>query len=633
MTALFVMPLSLRVMASARREGNAMPQFEQRDEFSAAECERIQKLNMPLLSKLYIKIPLAKQRETLKKWRFPRDLQPEDPHIADILHMLLQFSVMTHLLCDRIDNSLSFLERQLRLARKTSSPKEQEFISQLHQGFRFCGRIIEYSAQVEDLVCVEDKLSKRAIWIYSPNLLAGDDKDYLTGYAFNAHGNTRVHHTTGPALWLPGALQTPQGLLAELLETSPLPTDIFWQKLLRQYFKHDFPLAIARRFQGNDFLSQASIPEPDSFTFFNTQSQVPALSKMITLNPSNPVDQCIMKWHSDESDVVRNRIRLYANLHVLSYLLELHFISGGAYQKPIEQATKAALFIVAETLIARDAAGLASRNASAGQINAHVSRDINRGALPPKALKLIEAVTSSVNQSFETQRSSDNPEIAKVIARIEALQMRTTERGFSEQEAYFAAEKLAELLDRYGSELEAQTIVQLPTQAVKIDTQRKRMAPKYFTIKAVTEFCDCSYWIESDTDGILTYIIFGLRQDSYAAQALFELIEQTFNTERESFQATTTYLSHDRGGRRAALHAFEHGLATRITMRLSEIKQASRAKHPSSTGTDLVIIKEQKIQSDLDLLGYDFKRKSLNRTVSDMQAFDEGYQRGENFDI
>ena len=610
-----------------------MTQCDNKDEFSAAECARILELTVPLLSKIYMKIPLAKQRETLKKWRYPRDLQPEDPHIAEILDLLLNFSVMTHLLCDRTDKGVSFLERQLRLARKASSSKDIEFLLQLDQGFRFCGPIIDYNEETKDLVCIQDHLSKRAIWIFSPGLIAGAQNDYLTGYAFKAGGNMTVHHTIGPALWLPATLQTAQGPLGDLLETSTPLTDLFWQKLLRHYFKNILPLAIVLRLQGTDIFSKTSLPEPDGPALFTATAQGPSLSQQIELSPSDPVDHCILNWGSDERDVIANRLRLYANLDVLSYMLDLHFVSGETKQQLIERASKDALLIVAETLIARDGAGLQTRNASAAQIHAHVSQDVKRGYLPRQALELIKTVTSSIGQSTETQRSSDNPEIAKVIARIEALEMRTTDRGFSEQEAYFAAEKLADLLDRYGSELEENTIVTFPTQAVKIDTQRKRLAPKYFTVKAVAEFCDCKHWLERDSHGYLAYVIFGLRQDSYAAQALFDLIEQMFNTEREAFQSTDIYLSHDRGGRRAAMHAFEHGLATRINLRLMEIKQASRAKHPSTTGTDLIVIKDVKINHDLDRLGYDFQTKPLNRSVSDLKAFDEGFQRGENFDI
>ncbi|MEN8742861.1 MAG: hypothetical protein ABF308_24210, partial [Phaeobacter gallaeciensis] len=287
----------------------------------------------------------------------------------------------------------------------------------------------------------------------------------------------------------------------------------------------------------------------------------------------------------------------------------------------------------AETLIARDSAGIRSRNASAAQIHVGVQNFVAKGDIPRKGIAIIEDITNAIAQSGQTKRSSSNPEVAKVIARIEALEMRTTDRGFNEQEAYLAAQKLADLLDKYSAEIEEKSIVEYPTEAVLIETGRKRLAPVYYTMHAVAVFCDCKHWLQKGHDELLTFHIFGLRQDSYAAQALFELIEQMFERERQEFQMSDIYREHDRGGRKAALHAFEHGLANRITQRLDEIKQESREKTQASTGRDLVVLKDRKIEEDLELLGMEFMRKSLSRTISDVTAFEEGYRRGESFSL
>jgi len=603
-------------------------------EVSAAECERNQDILTQLLSPFFSKIPEVKVISTLKKWRYPRDLLPEDQATAVLLDMFLQFAVMNHLAFDKNDAGLSFLDRQLRLAKKSASKAEVEFLVQLQKGARFCGPIIDHTDEIIDMVCIDDKISNHPLWIYSPGLLCGDEDDYLTGFAFKFQDENVFHHTTAPAFWLPRTLSTGAGELNSLLDAPTPPSDLFWQKLLRRYFKQDFPLQLDRRFSK----AGRSSPSPDLFEDFSKSepfgpAQTTETLRRIRLDPSDPVENCILEWRSEGNVAARDRLRLYASLDVLIYVLQLHLASEESRQLNIATASKEALFILAETLIARDSAGIMTRNASTAQIRERVSDFIIKGDIPQKGLKIIEEINKSVGQSQETKRTSDNPEVAKVISRIEALEMRTTDRGFSEQEAYLAAQKLADLLDRYGSELEDQTIVEYPTEAIRIETARKRMAPVHHTVHAVAAFCDCKHWIERGTDSLLTLHVFGLRQDSYAAQALFDLIQQMFKRERQEFQESEAYQMHDRGGRKAALHAFEHGLATRITLRLREIKQTSREKLHSSTGRDLVLLKDQKIEEDLELLGLDFQFKSLSRSVSDMEAFEEGFRRGEDFDI
>lgn len=354
----------------------------------------------------------------------------------------------------------------------------------------------------------------------------------------------------------------------------------------------------------------------------------------IRLDPNDPVENCLLTWKtSDGRGAGRERIRLHAALDVLCYVLHVHLAAEAAQQTTIADVAKEALFVLAETLIARDSAGIRTRNASAAQIHACVRDLIAKGDLPPKGIALIEDITYSITQSGQSKRSSSNPEVAKVITRIEALEMRTTDRGFSEQEAYLAAQKLADLLDRYGAEIEEESIVEYPTEAVLIETGRKRLAPVYHTVRAVAVFCDCKHWIQKDYDALLTFHIFGLRQDSYAAQALFELIEQMFERERQEFQMSEAYRKHDRGGRKAALHAFEHGLAIRIAQRLDEIKQESRNRVQASTGRDLVVLKDRKIEEDLELLGLEFSFRSLHRSITDVEAYEEGFRRGESFSI
>lgn len=606
------------------------------DEISQVHCLHGQEELKHNLSTVMSKVPPVKIIATLKKWRCARDIMPRDEMVADLLDLFLQVVVQNHLAFDRIGGEISFLDRQIRLARKSGARADLEFLTKLHQSFVFCGPLLDYSENIEHLVCIDDRISARPIWIYSPGLIGGDTEDFITGRAIKLEEQSILHHTSGPAFWLPSTLNTPKGRLCDILGTPVACSDTFWSKLLRSYFKQDFPRLLAQKFLGEaDFSPELLdlLGLPGNPTLFDLPQKVPPAPR-IRLDPANPVEHCLLTWTSSDGLATgRDRIRLHASLEVLCYVLHVQLGAEDAQQMTIAEAAKEALFVLAETLIARDSAGIRSRNASAAQIHADVQNFVAKGGIPRKGIAIIEDITNAIAQSGQTKRSSSNPEVAKVIARIEALEMRTTDRGFSEQEAYLAAQKLADLLDKYSAEIEETSIVEYPTEAVLIETGRKRMAPVYYTMHAVAVFCDCKHWLQKGHDELLTFHIFGLRQDSYAAQALFELIKQMFERERQEFQMSDIYREHDRGGRKAALHAFEHGLANRITQRLDEIKQESREKTQASTGRDLVVLKDRKIEEDLELLGMEFTRKSLSRTISDVTAFEEGYRRGESFSI
>lgn len=621
------------------------------DEISQAYCLSGQEVLKHNLARLLSKIPPVKYIAMLKKWRCARDMMPQDPMSAALLDLLLQMTVRNHLAFDRIDGQISFLDRQIRLAQKSKGQESGadtalDFLHILQQSFVFCGPLVNYSKTIAQLVCVDDRISARQIWIYSPGMVVGDSADYITGRAIPIMAQSILYHTSGPVFWLPNTIETPKGRLSDLLGSDVVRSDMFWSKLLRSYFKQDFPRLLERRYAGGaDFPAEhaALLDGPEGLapeilaalrpSSFDLPQMAPPAPR-ITLDPADPVENCLLNWTGAETGAVgRDRIRLHASLKVLCIVLHIHLEAETAHQTAIAEVAKEAVFILAETLIARDSAGIRTRNADAARIRASVRKHVATGDIPPKGIAIIEDITNTILQSGQSTRSSNDPEVAKIIARIAALEMRTTDRGFSEQEAYLAARKLSDLLNKYGDEIEATSIVEYPTEAVQIETGRKRRAPVYYTMRAVAAFCDCKHWVQKDHDGVLTYHIFGLRQDSYAAQSLFELIEQMFERERQEFQMSDAYRAYDRGGRKAALHAFEHGLANRITQRLDEIKHESREKAQSSNGRDLVVLKDRKIEEDLDLLGMAFSSRALTRTISDTAAFEEGYRRGENFNI
>src|SRR3984893_2613560 len=63
-------------------------------------------------------------------------------------------------------------------------------------------------------------------------------------------------------------------------------------------------------------------------------------------------------------------------------------------------------------------------------------------------------------------------DLARVIQRIQALRAKTVDQGCTEQEALASANKVAELLDRYGLSLSEIELRRQVCEGIGIDTER-----------------------------------------------------------------------------------------------------------------------------------------------------------------
>ena len=74
---------------------------------------------------------------------------------------------------------------------------------------------------------------------------------------------------------------------------------------------------------------------------------------------------------------------------------------------------------------------------------------------------------------------------------MEGLRAKTVEQGCTEQEALAAAEKVAELLDRYGLSLSTIELHRQACQGVGIDTGPRRLGPVDECVPTIATFFDC----------------------------------------------------------------------------------------------------------------------------------------------
>ena len=225
-------------------------------------------------------------------------------------------------------------------------------------------------------------------------------------------------------------------------------------------------------------------------------------------------------------------------------------------------------------------------------------------------------------------------DLARVIARIRALRAKTVDQGCTEEEAVSAADKVAELLDRYGLSLGETDIRHQPCLGVGIDSTRKRMGPLDECVPAIAHFCDCRAWNERTPAGTIRSMFFGLPADVEAAQYLFERVATALETETAGFRKGNLYAGLAGGGRQKATTSFQLGLARGICGKLDARKRDRDTKTFQLTGRDLVPVKADVVEEELAKLGMSFTTKETSRgRMVLLGAYEAGQVASGRFEI
>ncbi|MEO5375681.1 MAG: DUF2786 domain-containing protein [Alphaproteobacteria bacterium] len=292
-------------------------------------------------------------------------------------------------------------------------------------------------------------------------------------------------------------------------------------------------------------------------------------------------------------------------------------------------AYEALALIQMETVERRAASGLPG---SLNRVMTMLAQAMASGDAPPTVMDLFDDLRRRVSVTSPRQKTT-NSDLDKVLGRIQALREKTVDRGCTEQEALLAAEKVAELLDRYGLSLSEVELKDQTCEGASISTGRKRTGPVDTCITAVGRFCDCRVWREKMATGEIHYVFFGLPADVAGARYLYDLVMLAFETETEMFKAGPLYAGHHSGERRSATNSFQLGLAYGIATKLDTLHETREASMRTSTGRDLVPIKEAIVEDELAKLGMTFTTRVSNagkRVLSD--AYHAGIEAGDRFE-
>ena len=296
----------------------------------------------------------------------------------------------------------------------------------------------------------------------------------------------------------------------------------------------------------------------------------------------------------------------------------------------LSDAYAAIALIQLETVHLRAAAG--SGMAGLDTVAQALDAGIATGELPRGARPVFDRIRRRLAPGPSAPRGRDT-ELDRLIGRIQALRAKTVEQGCTEQEALAAAEKVAELLDRYGLSLSELDLQQQACEGVRVETTRRRVGPVDDCVPGIAAFFDCRVWGEKSASGALRYVFFGLPADVAAARYLYELVEQAFETETARFRAGETYTSSHTRMRRTATNSFQVGLARGITAKLQRLRDAREAAMRDTSGRDLVIAKAGVVEAELAKLGLHLRaRKSTTGRRVLHDAFEQGHEAGLGFE-
>jgi len=303
-----------------------------------------------------------------------------------------------------------------------------------------------------------------------------------------------------------------------------------------------------------------------------------------------------------------------------------------AGERALSSAYRDVLQAQLETVHRRRAIGsaLPGLDAFAAQIAAEVAS----GDMPAAAAEVFAEARRRLGAgALDTGRGARDADLDRLIARIQALRAKTVEQGCTEAEALAAAEKVAELLDRYGLSLSELDLKNQVCEGTAVETGRKRVAPVDDCVPSVAAFFDCRVWGEKGGDGRLRYVFFGLPADVVAARYLYDLVEMAFETETAAFRAGSTYAEMPSSLRRTATNSFGIGLARGIVAKLHTLRQAREGALRGASGRDLVVAKADVVEAELARLGLQFRARkgpAGRRVLQD--AYDEGHEAGLGFE-
>lgn len=217
----------------------------------------------------------------------------------------------------------------------------------------------------------------------------------------------------------------------------------------------------------------------------------------------------------------------------------------------------------------------------------------------------------------------------KTIKRINDLLNKTVENGATEAEAGAALELAQKLMAKHMIE-ESQLADHAKDKACK-----KITIPKFKTgydTADLNEFIarafDCRCWW-NDHRGEVYF--FGFGDDARLAAYFYNYLNNAIVNEAERYKKTFEYIDQKIMGfaPRTILSSFRKGMIRRLRNRLVELKASRVSNVVQTTGTNLVLVKDARVNDEYDALGLKLKSHRSNGEINSEQAYNDGKKRAD----
>ena len=221
-----------------------------------------------------------------------------------------------------------------------------------------------------------------------------------------------------------------------------------------------------------------------------------------------------------------------------------------------------------------------------------------------------------------------------LVQKLQALQNMTVANGCTESEALVAADKAAELLQRFGlsmQELKAAAPDQLCDQSSLSCGPPRYTHEVRFLAPIIAEFTKTKTWI-SRTNTEVQVTFFGLKADVQIASYLFDLFGTAMETEWIVYWGY--YGAEPKVNRRTTRRSFMFGMIKRLQARIGELIEKTKSAPVLSESREIVVLRAEIVEKafrDLDIRLKKSRRKISNNLNTN--AFAAGQVAGDKVSI
>lgn len=228
---------------------------------------------------------------------------------------------------------------------------------------------------------------------------------------------------------------------------------------------------------------------------------------------------------------------------------------------------------------------------------------------------------------------SVNIEREKAKKRIAALLNKTIDNGATEHEAIIASEKAAELMEFYDIEYGE---LEYKEKNIVVGKERIKTYARMILLNGVgiAKLCQCRCWIDSKFDGSQYMTFCGFASDVENATNLFNYLQEVAEKSIETFKNSkefANYKAHGGHGKKLT-SSYIGGFNNSLYNRMVELAAERQQKLDTATGTSLVVLKEADIDSHMQGLGLNLRRRTVKRSIHH-GAYDKGAREGKKVSL